>query len=64
MSCSIYKFFYYAPVGSTLLAYVQEVAKQEKKRISVDPIRNNAAWKKKLGEAENVVIGCGHVHVA
>jgi len=60
VGCSIFKYFYHAPVGSALLGYVQGVALREGNYVAVDPLKDNEAWEQKLRAAENVVIG---IHV-
>lgn len=57
VGCSIYKYFYHAPIGNALLGHVQGVALREGNIVAVDPVKNNQAWEKKLRAAENVVIG-------
>jgi len=60
VGCSIYKYFYHAPVGSALLGHVQGVALREGNIIAVDPVKNNKAWENKLRASANVVIGSSH----
>lgn len=57
VGCSIFKYFYHAPVGNALLAYVQTVARREGNVVAADPLKDNEAWEKKLRAAANVVVG-------